>query len=290
MTETPAKTSGRVTALAALSLSGADAIGFAQRICANDVAALAVGQWQWNCVLSPQGRVLALFRLWRRDDDVLMLVLPAFVRDSTSALLKRYLLRAKVVLTNVDVDLIGGSFMANEPESAVMQADNGRWLGLAGARNADLVEYPDLSDDWRARDLAEGIPWLDPDATETFTPQALSLDRLGAFSVRKGCYPGQEIVARMHFLGQNKRGLRRFAAPQNIAVGASLYAAGSTQRALGTVVMVASGPTDIEILAVVQGAAGDEPLFATATGELPLRALPFEAPPLPAPSAPLAKP
>jgi len=60
---------------------------------------------------------------------------------------------------------------------------------------------------WRAEDLVHGLPRLDAAQSEQWTPQMLSLERLRAFSVRKGCYPGQEIVARTHFLGKQKREL-----------------------------------------------------------------------------------
>ena len=60
---------------------------------------------------------------------------------------------------------------------------------------------------WQAFDVEHGLPRLPDSQVEHWTPQQLSLERLGAFSVKKGCYPGQEIVARTHFLGQAKRGL-----------------------------------------------------------------------------------
>ena len=60
---------------------------------------------------------------------------------------------------------------------------------------------------WRGTDLSIGIPRLDASQSAQWTPQQLSLDRLRGYSVKKGCYPGQEIVARTHFLGQAKRGL-----------------------------------------------------------------------------------
>ena len=72
---------------------------------------------------------------------------------------------------------------------------------------------PDAHARWRALDMAFGLPRLPADQADSWTPQQLSLDRLRAFSVRKGCYPGQEIVARTHFLGQVRRGLVALRAP-----------------------------------------------------------------------------
>ena len=283
------RTAGRVEALAALNLSGADAIGFAQRVCANDVATLAPGDWQWNCLLSPQGRVLALFRLWRRASDILTLVLPAFALPATLVLLKRYVLRSKLVVEVADIVLVGGSSLSLTPAGATMHSSDGRWLALAEAGDPGLADACDVSEYWRTQDLACGVPWLDPEALETFTAQALSLDRLEAFSVRKGCYPGQEIVARMHFLGQNKRELRRFASARDVGAGTPVCATGPVPRTLGTVVAVVQGPAGTEILAVLQHAAGDAQLFAGAACDVPLTSLSFNAPPLPAALPPLDK-
>src|SRR5690606_32836225 len=108
---------------------------------------------------------------------------------------------------------------------------------------------------WRACDLAHGLPRLDPAQREQWTPQQLSLDRLRAYSVKKGCYPGQEIVARTHFLGQAKRGLVRLqgaavAGPGEVAAGD-----GASNRPIGQVIC-ASGD---EALAVMPLDAGDGP-------------------------------
>jgi folate-binding protein YgfZ len=74
---------------------------------------------------------------------------------------------------------------------------------------AETASDDALASRWRAFDLQHGLPRLHADQAEAWTPQQLSLDRLRAFSVKKGCYPGQEIVARTHFLGQVKRALAR---------------------------------------------------------------------------------
>lgn len=280
---------GRVHALAALHLTGPDAIGFAQRISANDVAALAIGDWHWNCVLSPQGRVLSIFRLWRRGDEALTLIMPAVARTSTSALLTRYLLRAKVKVTDEERWVVGGETEAPDSNSMRVTSSDGRWLALASPADPVSGDTADLSQAWQACDVARGVPWLHSDASETFTPQALSLERLEAFSVRKGCYPGQEIVARMHFLGQNKRALRRFSAPESMACGAPLFAPALASRVVGHVVTIVSSGDGVELLAVVQRAAADQPMFADEACGVPLRPLELDPPPLPARLTGLAK-
>src|SRR5690606_15176201 len=90
---------------------------------------------------------------------------------------------------------------------------------------------------WRAYDIAHGLPRPGPATLDAFTPQQLSLDRLRAYSVRKGCNPGQEIVARTHFLGQAKRGLALLGCGEVPAPGAQVMEA---DRGIGTVVAAAA--------------------------------------------------
>lgn len=127
---------------------------------------------------------------------------------------------------------------------------------------------------WRAHDIVHGLPRAPAATLEAHTPQQLSLDRLKAYSVRKGCYPGQEIVARTHFLGQAKRGLALFGAADAPAPGTPLQEA---DRAVGTVVASApsadaSGPAALVLAVVPLERTADAPAL-TINGETlaPLR-------------------
>jgi folate-binding protein YgfZ len=116
-------------------------------------------------------------------------------------------------------------------------ADGGARTLHFAARNVDryLTGHlpPDpAADRWKAFDLAHGLPRLLDSQSEAWTPQMLSLDRLAAFSLKKGCYPGQEIVARTHYLGQAKRELARVVGAR-LQSGSGITAAG---QALGTIV------------------------------------------------------
>ena len=91
------------------------------------------------------------------------------------------------------------------------------------------------ADQWRGLDMAGGLPRLTAGQAEAWTPQQLSLDRLRAFSVRKGCYPGQEIVARTHFLGQARRGLVGLTGAADAQPGADVAQDGQTIGRLASV-------------------------------------------------------
>ncbi|MDR0181633.1 folate-binding protein [Lysobacter sp. UC] len=203
---------------ALIALEGRDAAAFAQAQFMNDVALLEPGQWQWNGWLTPKGRVIALLALLKRSDDMLWLLLPDADAVAFAAALQRFVFRSKVRI-QVREDLHAcGRFAAPANASGATFAggeDTGIELdiGSPGAlRTLRLSPTPGRQDEaaaarWHALDLEHGLPRLPASQVEQWTPQQLSLDRLRAFSVKKGCYPGQEIVARTHFLGQAKRGL-----------------------------------------------------------------------------------
>jgi len=251
--------------LSVVTLTGADAMRFAQAQFMNDVAALPAGQWQWNGWLTPKGRVVALFALIKRaEDDVVLLLLDAVPAEFCAAL-GRFVFRSKVKVAPCPALSVLGCFtapkqaqgsVAAELEDRVLELDFGaeggvRTLllaavgsfsafgnphpfparrstpGVQSGREAMPRKRPAFTpspasgrgalDLWHRFDIAHGLPRLLPGQTGHWTPQQLSLDRLHAYSVKKGCYPGQEIVARTHFLGQAKRGLVRLRVNHAIA-------------------------------------------------------------------------
>lgn len=227
-----------------ISLTGRDAVAFAQAQFMNDVHALASGQWQWNGWLTPKGRVIALFALLRIEEETVWLLLPDADPVAMVAALQRFVFRSKVMLA-VREDLnVSGAFAAAHGASgarldrganSVVELDLG---GAGGARRVRIGADAAGSDDarlarWQAFDLQHGLPRLPASQVEQWTPQQLSLERLRGFSVKKGCYPGQEIVARTHFLGKAKRGLALLDGAVPFAAGAEV--AGETAP-LGTVV------------------------------------------------------
>ena len=229
-----------------LSIAGRDATAFAQSQFMNEVAALPVGHWQWNGWLTPKGRVIALFALLKRDAETLWLLLPDTDATDLAAKLQRYVFRSKLVLAARDDLHANGRFAAPAQASGATFAVDGDALELdfggdggprtmrisPSAANADAASAAH----WRRFDLQHGLPRLRDDQIEAWTPQQLSLERLRAFSVKKGCYPGQEIVARTHFLGQVKRGLAMFEADAPIPAGAEVR---DGERTLGGIVSTA---------------------------------------------------
>ncbi len=235
---------------ALLALEGRDAIAFAQAQCMSDVAALADGQWQWSGWLSPKGRVQALFALLRLDAETVWLLLPDGDAAALKAAMERFVFRSKLKLRVPEGVSLCGSFSTPAAASGAQSATDAKGRveldfgdgehprtlrvcsGCGAPADADALAR------WRSFDLAHGLPRPGAAGLDAYTPQQLSLDRLRAYSVRKGCYPGQEIVARTHFLGQAKRGLGLFASDAPPAAGAQVM---EDNRAIGSVVAAAPG-------------------------------------------------
>lgn len=221
--DTPASAPFALPSHAVVSLTGRDAVAFAQAQFANDVAGLAVGEWHWNAWLTPKGRVVAVFALLHRDEATLWMLLPdADAARALVASLQRFVFRSKVAIALRDELAISAAFappeaargrqaaLAATVELDMSGAGGARRLMVHDARPVDAGGVTDAGADaaqaaWTRADLAHGLPRLAGDQLDRWTPQQLGLDRLRAYSVHKGCYPGQEIVARTHFLGQAKR-------------------------------------------------------------------------------------
>jgi folate-binding protein YgfZ len=243
-----------------LAITGRDATAFAQAQFMNDVAALGDGQWQWNGWLTAKGRVLALFALLRLDAETLWLLLPDADATALAEALRRYVFRSKLQI-EVRGDLrAGGGF------DAPAQAQGAAWARIGDAIELDMsgdggprrlrIAATPADDDaaalarWNAADLAHGLPRLPASQAGQWTPQQLSLERLRAFSVKKGCYPGQEIVARTHFLGQAKRGLALFEIGAPAPAGAEVF---EDTRAIGSIIASAA-PLVLAVLPVERSA------------------------------------
>jgi folate-binding protein YgfZ len=261
-----------------LALSGRDAAAFAQAQFMNDVAGLAPGQWHWNGWLTPKGRLVALFALLKLDDQALWLLLPDADPQALAAQLQRYVFRSKVVLgVREDLHVAGAFSSPARASGAGIDGDAAHGLELdfgaaGGARRLRIGNQPTVGVDatfvgrWAAFDLRHGLPRLDPTQGGQWTPQQLSLERLRGYSVKKGCYPGQEIVARTHFLGQAKRGLVLFEADVPLAAGSEVREGG---RAIGTVVS-STGELALAVMPLERDAAGALAVAGVAVREQPL--------------------
>jgi len=189
-----------------LLIEGPDAIAFAQAQFSSNVNALLIGHWQFGAWLDPQGRVRAFFHLARLDDDQLLLLLRGGSAGEVVEALRRFVFRSKLTLTALAPrSLCSGAAL---PMHAVRRDQEN--LSLGCDTHSLRISSESIGDDaWRLWQLREGWPWLPHSMLSELLSSALSLQRLQAVVIDKGCYPGQEIVARLHYRGGNKRHLHR---------------------------------------------------------------------------------
>jgi folate-binding protein YgfZ len=203
----------------AISLEGPDATTFAHSQFTSQVTALPVGQWQFSSWLDAQGRVRNLFHLARLSDEQLLVILRGGNAADLAEALRRFVFCSRVKLSVVEGKKLAGG--AALPVHIVDAADDVIRLGCGPH---SLQFGSDVVDDhaWQLAQLHAGWPWLPDTALNELLPPSLSLHRLGAVALDKGCYPGQELVARLHYRGGNKRHLHRIQLSKAVAEGVEL--------------------------------------------------------------------
>jgi folate-binding protein YgfZ len=278
--------------LGVLRAHGADAGRFLQGQLSNDTATVRHGQLQLSGYHTPQGRAIALLRLTRLADDLLA-ILPLELVPVVVARLSRFVLRAKVRITDDSAQwqILG---LRGEPPPLP-----GTALSLPYGSSRHLLLVPQLEpaalqradtgtrEDWVASDIAEGLPQVYLPSSEAFVAQMLNLDLLGGIALDKGCYTGQEIIARAHYRGQVKRRMQRFVSERPCALGPADSGTLGDGRSFKVVASVPVAEGRCEFLAVAPAAPGsEEPEAAAASAQtriaaqqLPLPyALPFAQP------------
>jgi hypothetical protein len=284
-----------------IEAEGADAQPFLHAQLSRDIAALGYDRAPLAGWHDARGRLRALVRVVRLAERWL-LITPRDTVEPVLSGLRLYVLRARITLTVNDswqsAALVGdpdrwlgahGVELTAEPDG-LLRHGSLHWLRLGPELIHALGPAPSVAELGTQLDVAppdiatlgeirRGIPAVPHALAERFLPQMLNLDRLGAVSFNKGCYPGQEVINRIHNLGRVKRRMRRYSteSPRVPAPGTSVVDGGG--REVGEVVRAAPAESGIELLAVVQNDAARIPLFvegATESAPLTEQPLPYD--------------
>lgn len=290
---------------------GDDAEDFLQKQLTCDVKEVDPKMAQYGAYCTAKGRVYSTFTLWQQDDSYMM-QLPANLITSIQKRLSMYVLRAKVQLTNVSddwvqiglagvtaaamVEKISNKQFVYERSLQIIVCDNIRILCLSPQRFVLIVSpenAPELwirlsehaaevgTNYWEWLTIQDGIPVILPETQELFIPQMINLDALGGVSFKKGCYPGQEIVARTHYLGQLKRRmiLAHIDTAESVKPGDLLYSEDLEDQSSGMIVNAVSAPQGgVDVLAVIQQSSMenyDLHLHSLAGSTLVMKPLPY---------------
>jgi folate-binding protein YgfZ len=297
--------------LAALRVHGRDAEAFLQGQVTSDVAALASGAAQYSAWCTPKGRVLANFLLRRLNEETFELLLPEPLRAPIRKRLGMFVLRSRVAFDEADTSAVRmgiGGPAAGEAVKAAMGSlpsllrsiplDGGELLQVRGARFVGIVATghaealwdrlgrsarPAGFRCWKWLTVRSGVPVILPATQDQFIPQAINWDAIDGVSFQKGCYTGQEIVARTQYLGRLKeRTVLAHVEQTAVEPGARLFSASFGEQPCGTVLNAADAPGGgIDFLAAAQlSAAADADLrLAAASGpRATLVPLPYDLP------------
>ena len=244
-----------LTHLGVLAVSGADADNFLHNQLTNDVLELPPGAMHLGGYCSPKGRLLATLVIWKSDDGV-MLVMPRELLPGIQKRLQMFVLRSKVTIADVSEQtvLIGvaapdlkeirfsdaAGMNAVWPSAAGLR--RGLWMGPIDSAmrlwNTLSKTLPPASAHlWRWLDIRAGLPMVVEATREQFVPQMVNFDLIGGVNFRKGCYPGQEIVARSHYLGKLKRRMLLASTQADIAAaGMDIFSEADPGQPCGLVV------------------------------------------------------
>ena len=252
--------------LGILQAQGEDAAQFLHNQLTQDVLLLPVGQARLAAFCNAKGRMQASFVLVKTAPETVLLVLPLDLMAQTRQRLSMFVLRAKVRLSDVTdewqrVGLLGASARALLGDAAPWQVCNlgnahavalypavlgdthvprGFWLAPSGQvlPDAALVD----ASLWSWATVLSGVPFVTQPLFEAFVPQMLNFESVGGVNFKKGCYPGQEVVARSQFRGTLKRRMALLHSPVPLVAGQELFNPADPEQPCATVVQCAPRP------------------------------------------------
>lgn len=294
-----------------LKVSGEDAPSFLQNLLSNDIREVTSTRAQLSSFNNAKGRMLASMLIWRDGNDY-VLQLHHSLTEQIRKKLSMYVLRSKVKIADVSAELvcigIAGEYAdaalkarySTLPQQAMDVVVDGEDSILCRAANRfQVTTTPQRAIElwqalsalhvvgspcWDWLDIRAGVPFVQAATLEAFVPQMLNFEVIGGVNFKKGCYPGQEVVARMHYLGKASRRmyLAHLMDATEVKAGDALFSTVSGEQSCGAVVSAQAAPAGgWDALVVVQLASHDEAAVHLGTQQgtaLRFIALPYPLP------------
>lgn len=270
---------------ALIECSGDDVVDFLQGQFSNDIKLVSDDIGQLSAYCNPKGRILANFRIFKRNEHY-FLRLQANIAQATLKRLRMFVMRSKVELVDRSNELLRigvagvnataelSKIFKNLPQNTDESSTEGELTAIKLAGSTPRYEiYGPLEqvmklweslkkegtligeNSWNLLTIRAGIPEIVAETVEAFVPQMINLQAINGLSFTKGCYPGQEVVARMHYLGKLKRRLFICSAhTDSLPIpGESIMSSDESEQKIGQIVSSSwSGSNEIEFLAVLQ--------------------------------------
>ena len=264
--------------LGLIRASGADAHSFLHSQLTQDVLKLSENDVRLASYCSAKGRMYAMFDIWA-DGETVYLLTQRSVMETVLKRLRMFVLRAKVVLEDVSEQYAISGYVGEDALAQQTRVTEGNTvrLGILPAVISEAnstvpreiridstphgIESADI-ELWQWLDIRAGIAHVSADISEAFVPQMMNLDRIGGVNFKKGCYPGQEIVARSHYLGKLKRRMQaasmgfanateRDQALTQLRIGMDVYSSADPAQPAGQLLAYARSPlndTQMDVL------------------------------------------
>ncbi|WP_286997966.1 MULTISPECIES: YgfZ/GcvT domain-containing protein [Comamonas] len=282
-----------ISHLGVIRVQGDDAASFLHGQLTNDFALLDLHQARLAAFCSAKGRMQASFIGFKRAHDDILLVLSRDLLAQTLKRLSMFVLRAKAKLSDASAEfhlqgLIGNAVPHSEQAPWALQSEGdvhvvhlypaagqARALWIAPASSAAPATTLTAAQ-WLWSEVASGVATVSQPVYELFVPQMLNYESIGGVNFKKGCYPGQEVVARSQFRGTLKRRAFIVHAEAEVQAGTEVFAASDAEQAVGTVVQAAPAPQGgWEAIVSMQISAAPEALMAGSATGSPLTILPL---------------
>ena len=265
--------------LGVVRVQGTDATRFLQGQLSNDLTKLAPGTAMLAGLHNPQGRAIAVLRLVLIAPDLVLAVVPAELVTPVVARLSKFVLRAKVKVSDGSAEWAVTA--ADAPEGA---PTNSIAINAVEAQSVTTTDPSDI-EAWRAGEIAAGMPQVYGATSEAFVAQMLNLDSVGGIAFDKGCYTGQEVIARAHYRGKVKRRMQRFRTAEAASLGVGDSGTLSDGRGFKVVdaVRLADGRTEFLAVAAMAAGADSEDAASTTPPGNAESAIAVESLPLPYP-------
>lgn len=264
-----------LTDLGLIAANGEDAATFLHNQLTNDVEHLGMAEARLAGYCSPKGRLLATFLMWKSADGI-VLQLPRQIQPSVQKRLQMFILRAKVKLADLSEERVvlglGGrqaadvlkTWFAELPAQPYAKTDSEagtlirvtdafgapryQWIGSRQSIEAawptlTAVLAPAATAYWRLAGIHAGIPQITQPTQEQFVPQMVNFELVGGVNFKKGCYPGQEIVARTQYLGKLKRRMVLASVEAQAHTGEEVYSSADPSQPCGMIANAERNPS-----------------------------------------------
>lgn len=293
------------THLGIIKFSGEDTTTFLQGQFSHDVNLLTNENSQLSSYNSPKGRMIASFRLFKFNDDFFM-VLPKEIIEPLVKRLRMFVMRSKVVLENLSntwasigissPKIEQGTIQCPKEINGALHTDDAHYLRLPGSDERLLIVAPvekieelknkladtyplSTAEHWQRLDIHTGCPNIYSNTQESFVAQMINFQLIDGISFTKGCYPGQEVVARMHYLGKLKKQMYRITlnGSHTPAPGDNVYLdSDENKQSVGQIVAAQlNNNNGVDALAVIQISAIEKGNLIVEDASIKIESLPY---------------